>query len=324
MVRLLSLQLLLLLTLTALVQVSWAEICFSDAECSSFELCIDKKCKRGQTGTGKRCTTSWDCLGSRYCRANECTCYSAFDCPGVEICSSGSCQLPSRSCVWSSSCPGDQVCINSRCDYCRYDSHCDFGQMCRDSKCIRAKSDNKTCTSLFDCAGSQRCVFGNCKYPEYNGLCEGSIDCPSSQVCNNNKCEDFGKFPVFLKVTFWILGVSFLTFFIFVIIKTVRNRRYGTVVSPPVQTVVTVSRPQPPCTVQSVPICAPVCPPPPSYNMTTATFPYTGPTYNVQQPGTLPVNPPPPVYHGPVANAPPESPAGPPPPQPPYNPYFTK
>lgn len=285
-----------LLTIGYFIDVSSA-FCYEDSQCPGYELCLNNKCQRGSTGTGKKCSTSNDCPKAKVCLNHECGCSSSFECYGSEMCKNFICQGTGNKCIFRNECPTGQICLLNHCTNCAYTAQCNYGESCINGLCITKCSFDSSC-GIFE-----KCIHSICREPRINGPCEFDRHCKNGQICRVDICRDEGGLSTPVQVMLWLVGITFLIIVVFGIKKACDASR-GRIVPPPRQ-----PRPPPP--------------PPPAVITTSSAIPVaSGPIMNETpyQPYQVPYqpypDPPPPVYSVATAN---QNPAAPPPP---YNPYY--
>ena len=200
--------------------------CVTDDECSPKEACLNRICRDPcDCGQGAECFISGH---RPICRCPEGTignpqiacvdpgCQSDSECLDTETCVEGTCINP---CLINDPCGANAICFpqshtaNCRCKEgfdgdpfqgciaigCRTDSECPLDKACRNRDCINPCAVDKPCGTNADCLVSQhlaqcRCRFGytgdaySVCYPFEPPECVQDKDCPTDQVCLEEKC----------------------------------------------------------------------------------------------------------------------------------------
>ena len=202
--------------------------CVRDDECEKDSACLNRICMNPcDCGKGAECFLSnhrpvCQCpegtVGNPQIECKPVGCQSDSECQDREACSNGKCINP---CLLDDPCGANAECYpqrhvaNCRCvsGYdgdpfrgcipigCQSDPECPLNRACQNRDCINPCETSNPCAEHADCLVSQhlaqcRCQIGYTGDPYRSCVpfappeCVEDKDCPSSQVCHNEKCTN--------------------------------------------------------------------------------------------------------------------------------------
>jgi hypothetical protein len=205
-------------------QNNQGDFCYSDAECSNEEVCVDNLCerpdttRRGTAGICQACETNSDCSNpdalcvqlrndgdgpaERVC-TSPCGdgCPTGFECANIDgsqqclpkpnasdvrTCS----DAPDLECTTARDCAAGESCVNNKCEApdtaeCSADSDCASGEVCDRQECVPEGSVGE-CTTRSDCASGETCTDNTCVGGTES--CVFNSECSQDGLCVNGSC----------------------------------------------------------------------------------------------------------------------------------------